>query len=78
MAWNIVHVTHEAVQKMGGIGTVLEGLLTAKAYQKAVRRSILVGPLLSPSEEANLSETGRVLFSSISGAGDDRTAQIAI
>ncbi|MCZ6634812.1 MAG: hypothetical protein O7G87_15530 [bacterium] len=76
MAWNIVHVTHEAVQKMGGIGTVLEGLLTAKAYQKAVRRSILVGPLLSPSEEANLSETGRVLFSSISGAGDDRTAQI--
>ena len=40
----IVHVTHEAVQKVGGIGAVLQGFFTAKAYQGAVRRSILFGP----------------------------------
>ena len=40
-----VHVTHEAVDHMGGIGTVLEGLLTSKVYQGAVKRSIFVGPL---------------------------------
>ena len=29
---SVVHVTHEAVQKIGGIGAVLHGLLTSKAY----------------------------------------------
>lgn len=41
----IVHVTHEAVDHIGGIGTVLSGLLTAPSYRAAVSRSILVGPL---------------------------------
>lgn len=41
----IVHVTHEAVDHIGGIGTVLAGLLTAPSYRAAVTRSILVGPL---------------------------------
>lgn len=41
----VVHVTHEAVEKMGGIGTVLEGLITSPVYQRAVKRSILVSPL---------------------------------
>jgi hypothetical protein len=41
----VVHVTHEGVDHMGGIGTVLEGLMTSPVYQRAVGRSILVGPL---------------------------------
>ncbi len=41
----VIHVTHEAVEHIGGIGTVLEGLITSPIYQKAVRRSILVAPL---------------------------------
>jgi hypothetical protein len=44
----IVHVTHEAIDHMGGIGTVLAGLMTAPSYRAAVRRSILVGPLPHP------------------------------
>ena len=32
----IAHVTHEAVHKVGGIGAVVEGLLTSKAYQNEV------------------------------------------
>ena len=40
----LVHVTHEAGVKLGGIGAVLDGLLGAKAYQEAIGRSIIVGP----------------------------------
>ena len=42
----VVHVTHEATHKVGGIGTVLEGLLTSADYQAGVNRSILVGTWL--------------------------------
>ncbi|MEC9373970.1 MAG: hypothetical protein VYC34_09005 [Planctomycetota bacterium] len=41
----LIHVTHEAVEHIGGIGTVLEGLLTSRVYRGAVARSILVAPL---------------------------------
>jgi hypothetical protein len=48
----LVHITHEAREKMGGIGAVLEGLLPAPAYQAAVQRTVLLGnadlPLASP------------------------------
>lgn len=40
-----VHVTHEAIQKMGGIGTVLHGLITAKTYQKKFAKTLLYSPL---------------------------------
>lgn len=43
----LFHVTHEATEKLGGIGTVLEGLITAPAYQRAVRRTFLVAPLFN-------------------------------
>jgi glycosyltransferase involved in cell wall biosynthesis len=39
----LIHVTHEAHEKMGGIGAVLEGLLTTRAYQAVIDRTILVG-----------------------------------
>ena len=41
----IVHATHEAGLKLGGIGAVLDGLLSSQAYNAAVGRSILVGPV---------------------------------
>ena len=41
----LVHATHEAGVKMGGIGAVLQGLLTSEAYNRAVERTILIGPM---------------------------------
>ena len=46
----VVHVTHEAIQKMGGIGAVLEGLLTTRSYNEAVEQTFLVGTLFSGAE----------------------------
>lgn len=41
----VIHATQEAGLKLGGIGAVLDGLLTSPAYNAAVSRSILVGPV---------------------------------
>jgi hypothetical protein len=63
----IVHVTHEAVQKIGGIGAVLHGLLTSRNYIGKVKRNILIGPFW-PSDEAGehrLGPQGEVLYSSL-------------
>lgn len=72
----IAHVTHEAVQKIGGIGAVLDGLITARPYREAVGRTILVGPLFSRRGAAadRLGPGGTVLFSSIDGIGGDGAA----
>lgn len=66
--FTLAHVTHEAVDHIGGIGTVLEGLMISPVYQKHVRRSILVGPTstsMTVDPEARLGEHGKVLYSSI-------------
>ncbi len=47
----VVHVTHEAALKIGGIGAVLDGLLSTEAYNAFARRTILAGPW--PSWDAN-------------------------
>jgi len=64
-----VHVTHEAVGKVGGIGAVLQGFFTSKPYLDAVQRSILVGPLFTTegSVHERLGENSEVLYSSIDG-----------
>jgi hypothetical protein len=41
----VVHATHEAGLKLGGIGAVLDGLLSAPSYLESVRRTVLVGPM---------------------------------
>ena len=43
----VVHATHEAGVKLGGIGAVLDGLLGAKNYNDAVERTLLVGPMMA-------------------------------
>lgn len=65
----IVHVTHEAVGKIGGIGAVLEGFFTCKSYLNAIDRSIIVGPLFSSegSVSDRLGSDGEVLYSSVDG-----------
>lgn len=70
---NIVHVTHEAVVKIGGIGTVLEGLITSKDYAGAVGRTLLLCPLFNTDGDADsrLGPGGEVLYSSIDGRWDD-------
>ena len=60
----IAHVAHESVRKIGGIGAVLEGLITAEAYQARVRRTLLIGPITDVDEEAQLERIGVVLYSS--------------
>ncbi len=64
-----VHVTHETVGKVGGIGAVLHGFFTSKPYLDAVKRSILVGPLFTTEGSAfeRLGENSEVLYSSIDG-----------
>jgi hypothetical protein len=65
----VVHVTHEAIQKIGGIGAVLHGLLTSKVYLTQATRNILVGPFWPADErgEKRLGPQGEVLYSSIDG-----------
>ena len=41
----VIHSTHEAEFKMGGIGAVLDGLLSAPSYLAQVERSLAVGPM---------------------------------
>jgi glycosyltransferase involved in cell wall biosynthesis len=68
-----VHVTHEAVEKMGGIGSVIAGLATAPAYQRTIGRTILAGPLFSTDRPAaqRLGADGRIIYSSLDGIDED-------
>ena len=63
----VVHVTHEAIQKIGGIGAVLQGLLTSPVYLESCRRNILVGPFwpMDQAGEQRLGPQGEVLYSSL-------------
>jgi hypothetical protein len=65
----LVHITHEAAAKMGGIGAVLDGLFTCQSYLAAVERSIVIGPLFSTEGSVldRLGENGEVLYSSFDG-----------
>ncbi len=65
----LAHVTHEAIQKFGGIGAVLQGLLTSKTYSSVDQRTILIGPFFATegTGAARLGPDGEVLYSSIDG-----------
>src|SRR5438046_7333800 len=62
---NVVHVTHEAVYKVGGIGTVLEGLINSRAYRDNVGRTVLVCPLFYPENAQRLGPGSVVEYSSL-------------
>lgn len=66
--FTLAHVTHEAVEQLGGIGTVLEGLMVSPVYKDHVKRSILIGPTMTHVDAdptSRLGEHGEVLYSSI-------------
>ena len=63
----VVHVTHEAVHKVGGIGAVLSGMITAASYRRAVQRTILVGPLLERPGTGALGPRGTLLHDERNG-----------
>ena len=65
----LAHVTHEAVQKIGGIGAVLQGLLTTRQYNRNIERTFLIGPQYGSSAdvEESLGEGGEVLYTSSAG-----------
>ena len=66
---SIVHVTHEAIGKIGGIGAVLDGILTSKAYIDNTGRTILVSTLFSTEGPVSnrLGAGSEVLYSSADG-----------
>ncbi len=64
-----VHITHESMKKIGGIGAVLNGVCTTDAYKSVFGKTVLYGPLFGSSEELN--ETIEVLFSSVDGYDKD-------
>ncbi|MFA5424373.1 MAG: hypothetical protein WC374_11010 [Phycisphaerae bacterium] len=65
----IVHVTHETTQKIGGIGAVLKGLFTCKAYLDFAGRSIVAGPMFERDVPVSkrMGGSGRILYSSLDG-----------
>lgn len=65
----VAHVTHEAVRKIGGIGTVLEGIVNATPYCESVGRTFLIGPLFERSGPADkrIGDGGQVIYSSLDG-----------
>lgn len=79
----LVHATHEAGLKLGGIGAVLDGLLTAPSYLEAVGRTILVGPI-NPWNHVEMERLTapanglRVIYSTFSGMEwDQAPAELA-
>lgn len=71
----VVHATHEAGVKVGGIGAVLDGLLGAESYVRQVQRTILVGPMMANDpthlERLNSPRSGLTLhYSSLHGIFD--------
>ena len=70
--FNVVHVSHEVVQKIGGIGSVLEGLITSDDYDAAVGRTVLLCPLFTThgDVDSRLGPQGEVLYSSLDGRTD--------
>lgn len=63
--FNAIHVTHEAVYKVGGIGTVLEGLINSRAYRDEVGRTVLVCPMFYPENTQRFGPHGTIEYSSL-------------
>ena len=64
-----IHTTHEAQQKYGGIGAVLEGLISAQSYGRMFEDTLVYGPLFETEggAEKRLSGRGELLYSGPDG-----------
>lgn len=68
--FNAIHVSHEAVYKVGGIGTVLEGLINSRPYRDGVGRTVLVCPMFYPERTERLGPGGVLEYSSLDQISD--------
>jgi hypothetical protein len=61
-----IHISHEALYKIGGIGEVLAGLCTAPSYQNFFEKTLFYGPLFEyiGSASTRLGKDGVVYYSS--------------
>lgn len=61
------HITHEAAQKIGGIGAVLSGICTTNIYQEHYAKTIFYGPLFQdqPGNSDRLGQDSTILFSTL-------------
>ncbi len=61
-----IHVTHEALYKVGGIGEVINQLCTSPSYLSIFNKTLLYGPLFEYIGSANtrLGKDGTVFYSS--------------
>jgi hypothetical protein len=73
-----VHITHEAMKKIGGIGAVLNGICTTKAYKSFFGKTILYGPLFGSKGDiyASFKKGGELLFSSVDGYDKDNYGEV--
>lgn len=64
-----VHITHEAVQKLGGIRTVIQGLVTSEQYKKYFSRTLLYTPLFDRNcaPELRLGRNAAIHYSGFDG-----------
>jgi glycosyltransferase involved in cell wall biosynthesis len=69
-----IHITHEAAKKIGGIGSVLSGMCTAKTYLDNFDRTIFYGPLFDDTPNPDFLENiaierlggnAKILYSSL-------------
>ncbi|MFH1653226.1 MAG: hypothetical protein ABIE74_04130 [Pseudomonadota bacterium] len=62
-----IHVSHEATNKIGGIGSVLHGLIVAKKYKTIFPRTLLYSPLFNRDTglSLKLGKDSDVLYSSL-------------
>lgn len=62
-----IHVTHEAAQKIGGIGAVLSGLCTTEYYKQQYQQTLFYGPLFNddPNNPQRLGEHSTILYSTL-------------
>ncbi len=60
--FNAIHVTHDLVDRTGGIGAVLEGLINSRSYRDSVGRTVLVCPLPHPENTHPLGREGVIEY----------------
>lgn len=75
-----VHVTHETVKKIGGIGAVINGMCSSSSYRNFFEKTLLYGPVFGDPMEAvrEIERRGKVILSTLGrGRRDERIEMIA-
>lgn len=64
-----VHITHEALRKIGGIGEVIHGWCSAESYWNFFERTLIYGPIFESYQEAieEIKKNGSEVLSATGG-----------